>query len=78
MIKRNSLPISWAGSIGKCKFSEKFEELLFWCGETEFFYADNLTKFPNGYQIRERKFGIKHLLRYNLTTRFITLSDNRY
>ena len=26
-----------AGSIGKCKFSEKFEELLFWRGESEFF-----------------------------------------
>ena len=26
-LRENFLP---AGSIGKCKFSEKFEELLFW------------------------------------------------
>ena len=36
-----------AGSIGKCKFSEKFEELLFWRGESEFFSWPQVQFIPN-------------------------------
>ena len=28
---KQSVSVDRAGSIDKCKFSEKFEELLFWC-----------------------------------------------
>jgi hypothetical protein len=38
-----------AGSIGKCEFSEKFEELLFLCSETEFFLGlREFESFTNG------------------------------